>query len=81
MDLYKTIRDLYEEKKRLDDLIASLEGMLLSDRQGTVSKPRRRGRKAMSPEERQAVSDRMRKYWAGRKKDDMPGDNLESTGS
>ncbi len=81
MDLYKTIRDLYEEKKRLDDLIASLEGMLLSDRPGTASKPRRRGRKAMSPEERQAVSDRMRKYWASRKKDSTPGNNIETTSS
>ena len=68
MDLYKTIRTLQDERKRLDELIASLE-----DLQGSAKpQPRRkqlhrRGRKGMSPEERQRVSERMKKYWAAKR--------------
>jgi len=69
MDLSKTIAELYEEKTRLDKVIASLEQL------GVESFPeamatQRRGRKFMSPQERQEVSERMRKYWAERKAGD-----------
>lgn len=72
MDLYKAIQDLYAEKEKLERVIASLEE--LQRTAGAVppplSKPvKRRGRKSMSSEERQEVSERMRKYWAGRRKD------------
>ena len=44
-----------------DELIAEILGAL------AASQPTRRGRHAMSEAERQAVSARMKKYWADRK--------------
>lgn len=69
MDLLKAIRDLYEEKKRLDAVIASLELMVAAEIRSPARAPaaKRRGRKSMSREERQIVSDRMKKYWAARR--------------
>ncbi len=70
MDLYKAIRELVEEKKRIDRIIASLEAMLARGKVGPQGKaaakdpPKRRGRKSMSPEERHEVSERMARYWA-----------------
>lgn len=65
MDLQKAIRELYAEKERIDGVIASLEEYLQTT--GSDSGKRKRGRKSMSPEERQEVSARMRTYWAGRR--------------
>jgi hypothetical protein len=70
MDLYKAIQDLYAEKEKLERVIASLEE--LQRNAGAIpvlpKTVKRRGRKSMSSTERQEVSDRMRKYWAGRRK-------------
>ena len=46
MDLYKTIRELHEEKRRLDGVIQSLE-VLLSENNAIAALPvaGRRGRK------------------------------------
>jgi hypothetical protein len=64
MDVIKTLRELYEEKRRLDAVIASLEANL----EAQAAKPaRRRGRKSMSPQERSKVSRRMRRYWENRR--------------
>lgn len=68
MDLNKAIRALYDEKKRLDKLIESLEE--LHARGSRVAQPivrSRRGRKKMSAAERLEVSRRMKKYWAARR--------------
>lgn len=68
MDLYKTIRTLHEERKRLDKLIESLE-QLQSSEEG-IGRARivgRRGRKGMSADERREVSERMKRYWANRR--------------
>jgi hypothetical protein len=69
MDLYKAIQDLYAEKEKLERVIASLEE--LQRTAGSVPimpKPtKRRGRKSMNSQERLEVSERMRKYWAGRR--------------
>lgn len=68
MDLYKAIRALYDEKKRLDKLIESLEE--LHARGSRAERPAarsRRGRKKMSAAERLEVSERMKKYWAARR--------------
>ena len=65
LDLQKAIRELYEEKDRIDGVIASLEEYLQNNR-STPAKGRR-GRKSMGPEERQEVAARMRNYWAGRR--------------
>jgi hypothetical protein len=80
MDLYKAIQDLYAEKEKLERVIASLEELQRSA--GTLppaARPiKRRGRKSMSPEERQEVSERMKKYWESRRQvGDFPdGDGL-----
>ena len=69
MDLYKAIQELYAEKEKLERVIASLEE--LQRNAGALPelpKPvNRRGRKSMNTEERQEVSERMRKYWASRR--------------
>jgi hypothetical protein len=63
MDVNKALRELHEEKRRLDIIIASLEARL-----GNGARARgRRGRKSMSPQERQQVSKRMSKYWEARR--------------
>ena len=65
MDLQKAIRELYEEKERIDGVIASLEQYLRLN--GPGQPKRRRGRKSRGPEERKEVSARMRSYWASRR--------------
>jgi NADH:ubiquinone oxidoreductase subunit E len=69
MDLYKAIQELYEEKARLERVIASLEE--LQKTAGALpepASPKRRGRKSMNAKERQEVSARMKKYWEDRRK-------------
>ncbi|SPF45686.1 conserved hypothetical protein [Candidatus Sulfopaludibacter sp. SbA4] len=68
MDVREVLQQLYAEKKRLESVIASLE-LLLRNSEGEASPPSRprRGRKSMSVEERQKVSERMKKYWADRR--------------
>jgi hypothetical protein len=65
MDLYRTIQQLYEEKERLERVIASLEE--LQRTAGAVpilaQASKRRGRKSMTAVERQEVSERMKRYW------------------
>jgi len=65
MDVNKALKGLYEEKKRLDSVIAALEEQLRTMTKEPARK--RRGRKNMSPEERLEVSKRMAKYWANRR--------------
>lgn len=73
MDLYKAIRELYAEKKRLEEAIASLEELLVTKSGAALLKleglqrRNRRGRKSMPPDERREVSERMKKYWARRR--------------
>ena len=70
MDLYKAIQELYAEKEKLERVIASLEE--LQRAAGSIPAPprgtRRRGRKSMGAKERQEVSERMKRYWANRRK-------------
>ncbi len=65
MDLNKAIRDLHEELEKLNQVIASIEHFQST---GTLPTPPRRGRKSMGVQERLLVSERMKKYWAGRRK-------------
>lgn len=72
MDLYRAIRELEQEKKRLDGVIGSLEELLVAEAVGDEVpklKPERsrRGRKDMTPEERLVVAERMRRYWKARR--------------
>jgi hypothetical protein len=68
---------LIEERDRLNLAIAALQrGVRRRGRPpgsgksaaAAVPAPKKRGRKKMSAAARKAVSERMRKYWAGRKK-------------
>jgi hypothetical protein len=67
LELNKYIRQLIEEKERLDAVIATLE-QLLSENAELAPKSRR-GRKNMSPAERREVSRRMKEYWESRRKE------------
>ena len=73
MDLYKAIRELVEEKQRIDRIIATLEAMLASGKLSPHGKAvekapgKRRGRKSMSEEERRQVSERMARHWAAKR--------------
>jgi hypothetical protein len=82
MDLYKAIQDLYAEKEKLERVIASLEDLQRAAGGGIPPAPgggKRRGRKSMGADERQEVSDRMKRYWASRRK---PGEQgPESSGN
>ncbi|MDQ6663333.1 MAG: hypothetical protein M3Z23_02950 [Acidobacteriota bacterium] len=73
MDLNKVIRDLYEEKKRLDQIISSLEQIQSMEVEDPNRTERRRGRKSMDPQARQEVSDRMKMYWALRRQNGNGG--------
>jgi hypothetical protein len=64
MDLIKTLRELYEEKRRLDAVIASLEANSVAQ---AARSAKRRGRKSMSRQERLKVSLRMKRYWEDRR--------------
>jgi hypothetical protein len=75
MDISKAIEYLYEEKKRLERAIASLEELRRTGGQlpDEPRPPGRRGRKSMDLAEREEVSRRMKKYWASRR-----GDGVET---
>jgi hypothetical protein len=82
MDLYKAIQDLYAEKEKLERVIASLEDLQRAAGGGIPPSPgsgKRRGRKSMGADERQEVSDRMKKYWASRRKPEK--EESESSGN
>lgn len=70
MDIIKAIEELRNQKARLDEVIARLEGLTL--KRGGLDVPikmkGRRGRKHMDPKERELVSQRMKDYWAKRRK-------------
>jgi hypothetical protein len=69
MNINKAIRDLYEEKKRLDRIIASLEDMQRNPAVTVESVlNKRRGRKSMDEQARLEVSERMKRYWEMRRK-------------
>ena len=77
MDLNRIIRDLIQERERIQKIIESLEQMKSA---GTpVSRPagKRRGRKSMDAAGRAEVSERMRRYWQQRRKEkEQPGVEL-----
>jgi len=69
MDLSKAIQELYEEKQKLERVIASLEDLQSTMTVSTpIQAPRRAGRKSMNPKERLEVSQRMKNYWAKRRR-------------
>jgi hypothetical protein len=66
MDYWAAIRDLYLNKQRLEKAIATLEA--LSKGEDVEEPVSQRGRKSMPKEEREKVSERMKRYWAARRK-------------
>jgi hypothetical protein len=65
MDLANTIRDLRAEVQRIEATITALESLTGSEQPAPHA--RKPGRKSMGLEERQQVSERMRRYWAARR--------------
>ena len=72
MDFTKTLRNLLAEKAKLDRVIASLEELQSGGNGASAQIPSSRGRKSMNTAERQAVSERMKKYWAKRREPQPP---------
>ena len=70
MDFSSLLLELHTEKAKLETIIAALEELQQSYSSHAHLHParKRRGRKFMGTEERQQVSERMKRYWAGRKK-------------
>jgi hypothetical protein len=74
VDLYKALRVLYEQRNKLDEVIASLEELQRKaasegeEKRLEVREPGRRGRRSMDEESRRQVSERMKAYWAERKR-------------
>ena len=70
MDYGAVIKALRSQMDQIDRAIAQLESLNSPDGStaGTVQFKSRRGRKSMSPEERKQVAERMKRYWAGRRK-------------
>jgi len=69
MDLSKALDDLYSEKEKLERAIASLEALQRAGGElARVTGAKRRGRKSMNLQERAEVSERMKRYWANRRK-------------
>ena len=64
MDVYGALRELNQEKRKLDSAITALEASL---RAATKGPAKRRGRKSMGTEERVLVAERMRKYWEAKR--------------
>ena len=73
MNINKAIRELYEEKQRLDRVIASLEEMQRDAAAEKAALPKKkRGRKSMDNQGRMEVSERMKRYWSARRKQEQP---------
>ena len=68
MDLLGTINYLILQKERLDHAIAQLEALQDPNQNYERVVSKKRGRKSMGDAERAQVSERMRKYWADRKR-------------
>jgi hypothetical protein len=66
MDYWAAIRDLYLHKQQLKKAIVTLEALSKGEEVAEPVSPR--GRKGMPKEEREKVSERMKRYWARRKR-------------
>lgn len=68
--LIKALGQLEQERAHLDRQIASVQAVLgrSRSRKSSAVKPRSRNTRKMSAAARKRISQRMRKYWADRKK-------------
>jgi hypothetical protein len=69
MDLHRIIKELDQERERLTRIIESLEGITPSGKAPPRPGSKRRGRKSMDEAARKEVSERMKLYWEGRRKE------------
>jgi hypothetical protein len=67
MELYRIIRELLQERDRLQRIIESLEEMKPAGQVKLRPVRKRRGRKSMDRAAREEVSERMKRYWAQRR--------------
>jgi hypothetical protein len=67
MELYRIIRELMQERNRLQRIIDSLEQMNPASMTQVRPQGKRRGRKSMDRAARDEVSERMKRYWAQRR--------------
>ncbi len=67
MDLNKIIRELTQERDRIQKIIESLEQMKSTGTSTSRPTAKRRGRKSMDAAGRAEVSERMRRYWEKRR--------------
>ena len=66
-DLDQILRDLVDERARIDNAIAQVSELVRVQTATLIKTPGKRGRKGMSAEQRQEVSNRMRNYWEQRR--------------
>ncbi len=64
MDIAKTVENLRAERNKLNGIIEVLERLQSGE---VAAAPKRRGRKFMDRAGREEVSERMKRYWAGRR--------------
>jgi len=72
MDLHKLILNLQKHRDKLDNVIASLEQLQKASETEKIVPKKRRGRKFMDEQARKEVSERMKKYWATRRRKQQP---------
>jgi len=68
MELSRAINELRAQRDRIATAIAQLESLNSSGFTAGPIDRSRRGRKSMGEAERRDVSERMKKYWASRRK-------------
>jgi hypothetical protein len=67
MDLHRIIRELLQERERVQRIIESLEDVKAPGKSSNRSEGKRRGRKSMDHAARAEVSERMKRYWEQRR--------------
>ena len=67
MDLYRIIRELVQERDRIQRIIESLEEVKTPGKTSLKPQGKRRGRKSMDHAARAEVSERMKRYWKQRR--------------
>ena len=77
MDLNRIIRELTQERDRIQKIIESLEQMKSAGTPASRSTGKRRGRKSMDAAGRAEVSERMRRYWENRRKEKQQGEPVK----
>ena len=77
MDLTRILEQLYAERDRVGQTIATLE-QFQQENNTPVPAPSTRGRKSMGAEERKVVAERMKTYWAKKRQQDSKQSSEDS---